>query len=63
MPLVTCRGGGKGPDRRHDRVGWGRKSYGVSPQLPVEAVEMGLTDDMTKKAGVGRAMANAPSYQ
>ncbi len=29
---------------------------GVCPQLPVKGVEKGLTDGMTEKAGVGRAM-------
>jgi hypothetical protein len=47
MPLVTCRGDGEGPDRRHDQVNWGRKGYGVCTQLPVEGVEKGLTDGMT----------------
>ncbi len=48
IPPVTCRGGGEGPDIRHDRVGWGREGYGVYHQLPVEGVEKGLTFGMTE---------------
>jgi len=56
MLPITCRGGGEGPDGLHDRVCWSRKGYGVCTQLPVEGVEKGLTEGMTEKDGIGRAL-------
>ncbi len=50
---VTCRGGGEGPDGRHDRVGWGRKGYGVCSQLPVEGGGEG-PDGQHDRVGWGR---------
>ncbi len=47
MPPVISRGGGEVPAGQHDRVGWGRKGYGVPP-ITCRGVEKGLTDSMTE---------------
>ncbi len=55
MPPVTCRGGGEGPDGRHDQVGWCRKGYGVCLQLPVPVEGGGEEPDGQRdRVGWGR---------
>jgi hypothetical protein len=53
MLPITCRGGGEGPDGGHDRVGWGRKGYGVCPPVTCRGGGEG-PDEGHDRVGWGR---------